>query len=253
MSLIRDTGLIFSRSLQISLRNPIWILITMFQPLCFFLLFAPLLEKLVGSPSFGTGSALTIFTPGLLLMTALYGTAFVGYNIIDEMRAGVIERMRVTPINRVALLLGRSLRDIFILMFQAIFLITLAYLFGLNAPLLGIIMSFGLVLLIGFAMSVTSYSIAMIFKSEDNLSAVLNLFLLPIQLLAGITLPLSLAPDWLQKVAWFNPLSHAVTAARELFLGNYHSTTVLGGFVATTLVATIAFYLSARLFQKSAE
>lgn len=253
MSLIRDTGLIFSRSLRITLRNPIWIFITMFQPLCFFVLFAPLLEKLVGNPSFGTGSALAIFTPGLLIMTALYGTAFVGYNIIDEMRAGVIERMRVTPINRIALLLGRSLRDIFVLTFQAIFLIILAYLFGLKAPLAGALISLGLVVLIGFAMSVTSYSIAMIFKSEDNLSAVLNLILLPLQLLAGITLPLTLAPTWLQKVASFNPLSHAVTASRALFIGDYSDTAIVTGFLAAGSIALVAFYLSAKLFKKSAE
>lgn len=252
-SFLRDTGLIFARSVQITMRNPVWIVFGMFQPLCFFLLFAPLLDKLTGNPSFGTGSSLAIFTPGLLIMIALYGAAFVGFGLIDDIRAGVIERFRVTPINRTALLLGRALRDVCMLLIQSIFLIILAYLFGLSAPLFGVLLSLGLVVLVGLAMSVTSYSAAMITKSEDSLAPAINFFLLPLQLLAGITLPLTLAPNWLQNIAWFNPLSHAVNAARALFVGAYSSTAIAWGFGATGLVAIIACYLSAKLFKKSAE
>ena len=38
--------------------------------------------------------------PGLLVMTALFGSTFVGFGFIDEMRHGVVERMRVTPMSR---------------------------------------------------------------------------------------------------------------------------------------------------------
>ncbi len=253
MALFRDTGLIFSRSLQITLRNPVWIIFGLFQPLCFFLLFAPLLDKLVGNPGFGAGSSLVIFTPGLLIMTAMYATAFVGFNLIDDIRSGVIERFRVTPINRVALLLGRSLRDVFILVIQSIFLLILAWFFGLKAPLIGILLSFGLVIMIGFSISVISYSVAMILQNEDSLAPAINFFLLPAQLLAGVTLPLTLAPAWLARIAFFNPLSHAVSAARALFHGSYTDATVWWGFGVMVLVTIVAFYWSANLFKKSAE
>jgi ABC-2 type transport system permease protein len=72
------------------------------------------------------------------------------------------------------------------------------------------------------------------------------------QLLAGVTLPLTLAPGWLKKIAFFNPLSHAVSAARSLFHGSYADKSVLWGFGIMTLVAIIAFYWSANLFKKSA-
>jgi ABC-2 type transport system permease protein len=253
MALFRDTRLIFLRSLQITLRNPVWIIFGLFQPLCFFLLFAPLLDKLVGNPGFGSESALVIFTPGLLIMTAMYATAFVGFNLIDDIRSGVIERFRVTPINRVALLLGRSLRDVFFLVIQSIFLLVLAWLFGLTASLLGILLSLGLVILVGFSISVISYSCALILKSEDSLAPFLNFFILPMQLLAGATLPLTLAPNWLKRIAFFNPLSHAVSAARALFKGSYTDTTVLWGFGVMLLVAIVAFYWSSNLFKKSTE
>jgi ABC-2 type transport system permease protein len=253
MKLMHDTGLIFSRSLQITLRNPVWIVFGLFQPLCFLLLFAPLLGKLVGIPGFGAGNALTIFTPGLLIMIALYSTAFVGFGLIDDIRAGVIERFRVTPIDRVALLLGRSLRDIFILTFQTTFLIIIAWLLGLEAPWFGIALSYGLVWLVGFTMSITSYTVALILQSEDALAPLLNFFLLPLQLLAGITLPLALAPVWLQNLALFNPLAHAVSATRALFIGAYTDSSVFWGYGTMIVVAVVAYWISSNLFKKVTE
>ena len=250
--LLHDTNLIFVRSLQITARNPVWIVFGLFQPLCFLLLFAPLLEKLSHTPDFG-GNALAVFTPGLLMMIALFGTSFVGFSLIDDIRSGVIERFRVTPMSRVALLLGRSLRDVFTLTIQIIFLLSVAWLMGLQAPLWGILLSCGLALLVGFTMSVTSYSVALILQSEDALAPFLNFFLLPIQLLAGIWLPLTLAPEWLQNIALANPLAHAISAARALFIGAYTDSAVFWGYGVMIATAVIAGVLSARLFKKVAE
>ena len=253
MKLLRDTTLIFLRSLQITYRNPVWMIMGLFQPLCFLLLFAPLLESLTANPAFGASNSLTIFIPGLMIMTALYATSFVGFSLIDDIRSGVIERLRVTPINRIAIILGRTLRDVFVLTIQITFLLTIAWLLGLRAPLLGVMLSYGLVLLVGFTMSMLSYTAAFILKSEDALAPLLNFFLLPLQLLAGITLPLTLAPKWLQNVAYFNPLSHAVSSARALFIGDYTNQAIIIGYIFLTVVASTVFYFSTNLFKKITE
>jgi ABC-2 type transport system permease protein len=253
VKLIRDTWLIFERSLQVTLRNPVWIFFGLFQPLCLLLLFAPLLKPLSNNPAFGDAHYLVIFTPGLLVMGALFGTAFVGFGLIDDLRAGVIERMRVTPIDRRALLLGRSLRDVLVLLVQSLFLLSLAWFLGLNAPWFGVVCSIVLILLIGSAISMSSYAVALAVQSEDALAPIINFFLLPIQLLAGITLPLTMGPIWLQNLALFNPFSHAVSATRELFLGHYTSMTVFWGTFNIMGVLLVAFYVSSRFFQKTAE
>ncbi|KKR95941.1 MAG: ABC-2 type transporter [candidate division TM6 bacterium GW2011_GWE2_41_16] len=72
-------------------------------------------------------------------MTAMYGTAFGGFCLIDDIRSGGIERFRVTPISRLALLLGRFLRDVFFLIVQSIFILILVWFFGLSAPLAGVL------------------------------------------------------------------------------------------------------------------
>lgn len=250
MKLVRDTYLIFSRSLQNTLRNPVWILFGMFQPLCFLLLFAPLLDKLSGNPAFGMGNSLTIFVPGLLIMVALFSCGFVGFGLIDDIRSGVLERFRVTPINRTALLLGRVLRDLVFLTTQAIFLLILAWVLGLKASLVGVLFTFPLVLLVGFIASIASYSFAALLQSEDALAPMINFILLPLQLLAGITLPLTLAPAWLQKMASCNPLSHAVSAGRALFVGDFSDTSIYWGFGTLILTAAVVFYCSSNFFKK---
>lgn len=251
MKLLRDTWLVFRRSLQITYRNPIWMIVGIFQPLCFLLFFAPLLENIVG-PGF-SGNALAVFTPGLLVMMALYGTSFVGFALIDDIRSGVIERFQVTPLSRAALILGRSLRDVLILMIQTVLLLVLASLMGLVASWAGVFISLGLVLLIGLTCSACSYTIALKVRSEDALAPLLNFFLLPLQLLAGITLPLTLAPGWLQNMAKLNPLSHAVTAARNLFAGMLTDSTIFIGFFVMIVVTACALLWSINAFKKAVE
>ena len=128
---VRDTWLIFHRSLWLTIRQPVWIVFGMMLPLLYLFLFGPLLEGATQAAGAGT-NAFNWFVPGLVIQIAIFGTAFGGFGLIAELRSGVIERMRVTPMSRVAMLLGRSLRDVVILMFQAILLIVLAIPLGLR-------------------------------------------------------------------------------------------------------------------------
>src|ERR1700748_2699537 len=110
MKLLRDTSLIFQRQLSLLLRNPVWIFVGVFQPVMYLLLFAPLLKPALQVRS--NAEAYEIFVPGLLVLLAIFGALFQGFGLIAELRAGVIERSRVTPVSRLALLLGRALRDV---------------------------------------------------------------------------------------------------------------------------------------------
>ena len=86
--------------------------------------------------------AYRIFVPGVLVQLAIFGTFFVGFALISELRAGVIERTRVTPVSRLAMLLGRSLRDVVTLLFQCLLITVLSIPFGLTAELGNILLAF---------------------------------------------------------------------------------------------------------------
>jgi ABC-2 type transport system permease protein len=251
MRAFRDTWLIFERSLGLSLRNPVWVIMGVLQPILYLLLFGPLLTNVAKMPGFPPGGAFNVFVPGILVMTALFGSAFVGFGLCDEMREGVVERMTVTPMSRVAMLMGRSLRDVVLLLAQGLILVALAIPFGLEINLGGMAIAFAMLALIGIMMSPVSYVLALVLKSEDSLAPVVNGLSLPLLLLSGVMLPMSLAPDWLQTVAKFNPLYHAVAAIRALFNASYGDGEIVTGLVVLVVLAVLTISVGARTFGRA--
>jgi len=251
MTMLRDTRLMFVRNMQHTLRNPVFVFASMFQPLLYLLLFMPLLNSLSGISAF-VGKPVNIFIPGLLVMQALFGSAFVGFSLIDDIRTGVIERFLVTPVKRPAILLGRVLRDAVILLFQCVLITLVALPFGLSVNIGGFLISLLLYALIGASMASMSYGFALIYKIEDPLAPTLNTIALPVTLLSGIILPISLAPIWLQDIAKFDPFWYGVNAARNLFAGNFQSIQIAEGFIIVAGLAIIIFMLALRSLEKMA-
>src|SRR5207302_11318619 len=100
--------------------SPAWVIIGLLPPILYLVLFAPLLKSIAAVPGFPRGGAYNVFVPGLLIQLGLFGASGVGFPLIAELRAGVVERFRVTPVSRLALLLGHALRDIFVLLVQSL-------------------------------------------------------------------------------------------------------------------------------------
>jgi ABC-2 type transport system permease protein len=250
MSVIGETLLIFRRAMRLSLRNPVWVILGLLQPILYLGLFGPLLKRVVQAPGFPPGDAWQVFVPGLLVQLGIFGAAFVGFALIAEMRNGVVERMRVSPASRVSLLMGRVLRDVVVLIVQAVILVLCAMLFGLHAPLRGIVLGIVVVGLLGAAFSSASYAAALLLKSEDALAPLFNGLFVPILLLSGILLPMTLAPRWLQLVSDVNPMKHVVDGVRALFLGHVATATVFWGAFATVALVIAGLFLGTRTFQR---
>jgi ABC-2 type transport system permease protein len=229
MTFFRDTWTIFSRAMGLSIRQPMWVLIGVMQPILYLALFGPLLQQVARTPGFPPGDAWTIFVPGLLVQLGIFGGLFVGFGIIAEWRSGVIDRQMVTPASRTALIVGRALRDVVVIVVQAIVLVAAAYLFGLRIPPLALVIGLVLIGLLGAAFSFISNAIGLATKSEDALAPMVNALALPILLLSGILLPMTLAPRWLQIASDFNPFKHVVEALRAVFRGEMTTPIVLVG------------------------
>ena len=219
--LLRDSWLMFKSQFNVSRRNPVWLFIGLFQPICYMLLFAPLLKNLAGTPGFPSGNAYNIFTPGLMVMMAIFGVGFAGFGIIGRLRSGFIERMRVTPVSRLAMILGSLAVDMCLFLLQIALLVAVGLLLGFRPSAGGLALLALLLILAGMAMACFSYALALLIRDEGGLAASVNLFVLPLMLLSGILLPLTLAPDVLQNVAKFNPFAYAVDASRALVGGDF--------------------------------
>ena len=250
MRFFTDFRLLFIRSVKGSLRNPVWLFLGLFQPALYLLLFAPLLQGLGNIPGFPAGGAYAVFTPGLLVMIALYGTAYAGFGLVDQIRAGVVERLLVTPSSRLAILLGYVMRDVVVLLIQSCVIIAIALPLGLSVSLPGLLVTFAMMVLTGTLMASCSYALALILKREDSLASVLNTVATPLLLLSGITLPLTLAPRIIRSLASVNPFAYEVTASRSLFLGNFADSAIKVGVVFLASLALLAFIWAARSFRK---
>jgi ABC-2 type transport system permease protein len=249
MKILRETDLIFRRAMRLSLRNPIWVILGLIQPILYLVMFGPLLENMTRVQGWPAGDAWSVFVPGLLVQLGIFGAAFVGFGLLHEMHSGVVERMRVTPASRLALLLGRVMRDVVVLFVQGVILIGCALLFGLDAPVGGLLVGLLVVALLGAAFSSASYAAALILKSEDALAPLANGLAVPLLLLSGILLPMSLAPGWLETISDINPLKHVVDGVRALFLHGAAST-VIWGIVATLALVAAGLALGTRTFEK---
>ena len=252
MKFLHDARLMFVRNMQHTLRSPVFVFVSMFQPLMYLILFMPLLNGLGSVPGLPAGKTVDVFIPGLLVLQALFGAAFVGFSLIDDIRTGVIERFLVTPVSRSSILLGRVLRDALILVFQCVLITLVAIPFGLSVNVYGFLLSLVLYALIGITMASISYGFALIYKIEDPLAPTLNTITLPVSLLSGIILPLALAPLWLQDISKVNPFSYAVNASRALFAGSFQNIAIVEGFVVIGVLAIIVFFWGLNSLNKMA-
>ena len=252
--LLRDTWLIYRRQTLLQIRQPVWIFVGIFQPVMYLLLFAPLLKPALSSLGVTTDAqAYRIFVPGLLVLLAIFGGLFQGFGLIAELRAGIIERSRVTPISRLSLLLGRSLRDATTLVSQAVLITVLALFFGLRAQLGFLLLAYLMLALIALMTSAVSYGVALKVRSEDALAPLMNTVAIPVFLLSGILLPITapFAPPWLEAVSKFNPFSWAVDGVRALFAGDIGNDRVWQGLLITMVLAALAVVWAARSFART--
>src|SRR4051812_42432410 len=149
--MLTETFVIFQRQMRILLRNPVWVFFGLTQPILYLALFGPLLKNVNGG-GLGGADSWRIFVPGLLLQLSIFGAGFAGFGIIQELREGVVDRQRVTPARRVSLILGRSLSNVVTIGVQAVLLVLVAILFGLEPSWAGVLLSILLVCVLSLGM-----------------------------------------------------------------------------------------------------
>jgi ABC-2 type transport system permease protein len=249
VKLAHDTWIIFQRQMLLVVRTPIRLVIGFAQPISYLLLFAPLLKSALAPMGAATyADAYRIYVPGLLVILVLLSGLFVGFGLMADLRAGIIERSRVTPVSRFALLLGRSLSEVATLLGQALIITVLAIPFGLTVSFGDVVLAYVMLAMMGIMATSVSYALALIIRSPTALGPIVNTVSQPLALLSGVLLPLALAPHWLVNIARWNPFYWATNGTRALFTGNPGDSSVWLGMLilATLMVAAVVW--ATRLF-----
>ncbi|MEU3449497.1 ABC transporter permease [Streptomyces thermolilacinus] len=246
--LFHDTALVFGRCARQTLRSRFHMLFGVLMPLLYLLFFGPLLTRL---PLDGHADSWQVLVPGLLLQLALFGASFAGFAVVLEKQWGVVERMRATPVSRLALLLGRVLRDAALLVAQSVLLVLAALAMGLRAPLGGVLAGFAFVAVLTVALASLSYSLALRSSSPQEFGPVVNAVTVPVMLLSGLLLPMTPAPGWLDLLSRLIPLRYLVDAVRSAYAGNYAGADMLYGVLVAVGFAALAVTVGTRAFQRA--
>jgi ABC-2 type transport system permease protein len=239
---VRDVWLVFVRTIRPTLHNPVVIVFGVVQPLLWLVLFGPLINS--------TGSW-QWFVPGLVIQMGLFGTAYAGFGLMPEIRSGALERLRVTPISRVALLLGRVLRDVVVLVVQSAMLVALSTIFGFRASVADVLLALAYAAVLGLSIGSVSYTLALKLKHEYAFAPVLSSTVMPLMLLSGVLLPMDRGPDWLYTLSRINPLSHIADAVRAVVNGDFAASSVWIGGIIVVVLAALCLLWGTRTFRRA--
>ena len=229
---------LWQRELVRFYRQPSRVIGALAPPVLFWLLIGAGL-----GPSFRAGGAAGIsylawFFPGVVILILLFTAIFSEISIIEDRREGFLQAVLVSPAPRAAVVLGKILGGTTLAVLQSALFLLLGPAVGLGIPSFGALAVLAAVLfLLAFALTALACAIAWSLDSTQGFHAIMNLFLIPMWLLAGTLFPAAGTPGWLGAVMRVNPLTYGVAALRRAL--SPESAAGLPGF-APSLAVTAA-------------
>ena len=253
MKLIRNAWLIFGHEIALIRRYPGVLLFSLGQPLAYLFFFAPFLKVALAADGVTSyAAAYRLYIPGLFVAMGLFGGLASGYGLLAALRSGIIDRCRVTPMSRPALLIGRALVHVVMVLMQATVIILAALPLGLRIRPVDLIFSYALLGTMVLFSSIISYDIALILRNEQSLGTAIGTVAQPVSLLAGVLIPLTLAPLWIRDLAFANPFAWAAKGMRAGFAGKLGSQVVWESALIMVVLTVAIVAWSSRLIDREA-
>ncbi len=166
--------------------------------------------------------------------------------LVTDITSGYFDRLLLTPINRLALLLGLMIADFALVVALSIPVLILGFIVGVGFST-GILGFFLFILLAGaWGLAFTGFPYAIALKT-GNPAAVNSSFILffPFAFLTTTFLPQEALTGWLSTIADFNPVTYLLEALRSLLTGGWQADSLLQGVGAIAAVAAVSFTLAA--------
>jgi ABC-2 type transport system permease protein len=232
-------------------RQPWFVAVTLVQPVIWLLLFGALFKRVIEIPGFHGHSYIAFLAPGVVVMTALFSSAWSGMALIDDINRGVTARFLVSPVRREALIAGRILKEAVVVVIQSLIIVALALIVGASFPggVAGVAVLLVVSALLGATFGALSNGFGLIMRQEEALIGAVQFIVLPLTFLSATFLAANLIPKWMQHVADFNPVNWAVVAGRSAISANpdWGVVAARAGFLVALLALSVAF--ATRAFQ----
>ncbi|MFT4127818.1 MAG: ABC transporter permease [Gordonia sp. (in: high G+C Gram-positive bacteria)] len=221
--------------------NPEQLFDVTIQPIIFTLMFTYIFG---GAISGNVGDYLPVIIPGILVQTVVMTSVVTGTQLREDMDKGVFDRFRSLPIARISPLAGALLADVIRYGVATGLTVAMGVIMGWRPDPLGVIESALLVVICSFAVSWIFALMGCVMSKASAVQGISMLIMFPLTFLSNAFVPVETMPGWLQAFVNINPVSHLVTAVRELtgsgHLGIHAVWALVGAVVITAVFAPLA-------------
>jgi ABC-2 type transport system permease protein len=234
------------------LRNPTLLGTSLAMPLIFLVLFSQLFQKLSVFLPNVSGGYLPYLLPGIVSIGALVSSPQSGVSIVNDLNSGFLSEMLLTSVRRPAILLGRLLADMLVVVAQCTIVIIAAIGMGVRIyyGLLGVLLILLTVAFLEFALSGIFLAVGMATRRTETINAVAGLIGLPLMFVSSAMFPISFLPSWAQIFSSINPLSYSGDAMRQLVLGGFKLSALLDAYTFTGAIAIATIAATIYQFRK---
>src|SRR5271165_2604371 len=216
---VSDTLALTRRSLLVWFRVPAYIFFSVIQPVIFVLLFRYVFGGAI--PVNVPGGYVNFLIPEIIAQTAAFATFGTAIALAQELKKGVIDRLRSMPMARSAVLAGRLVADTGRMLVTILIIVGVGYAVGFRfeqgfVPAVAMIV---LATVFGVAICCISAYTGLAIGDEESVQAFGLIWLFPVTFLSSAFVPISTMPGWLQAFANNQPVTYVVDTMRALALG----------------------------------
>jgi ABC-2 type transport system permease protein/oleandomycin transport system permease protein len=216
---LSDSRVMLGRQVRKTLRRPMYVVYLFVQPVTLLLVF-----RYIFGGAIDTGGLpyVDYLIPGIVVMTAIFGSLTTGLGITEDLKAGVVDRLRSLPMSRAAVLVGRTGSD---LAMNALTLAVMAAVgvivgFRPHAPAYELVLAFLLVLAFAYAFSWISAWVGLAVKDPETAQSAGFIWVFPLVFASSAFVPTDSMPGAVRAFAAINPVTLVVDASRALTSGH---------------------------------
>ncbi|WP_289139626.1 ABC transporter permease [uncultured Brevibacillus sp.] len=219
------------------------------QPILFTLMFTYLFG---GAISGNVESYLPIIIPGILVQTVIGTSIVTGVQLREDMDKGVFDRFKSLPIARIAPLAGALLADTVRYTIATVLTFVMGYIMGYH-PAGGL----GFVAIAALLVIACSWAVSWIFaffgviaRTASSVQGISMIVLFPLTFLSNAFVPVETMPNWLQWFVNINPISHLVSAVRELTNSGMIGFEFIISLVSAAVIVAVFAPLTVRAYMR---
>ena len=242
MSGLANAGLLVRRSVVRTLRQPAMVVPSLVFPLMLLAINSSGLQSTTRLPGFPTDSFFQFALAIPFVQGALFAANSAGTNMASDIESGFLNRLSLTPLRRVALMMGQLTGILALGLIQALTFVVVGLVFGdgIAAGPGGVVVMVALALMISLAFGCIGAFVALRSGNGESVQGVFPLFFAAL-FLSSMALPRNLIEsDWFRTVADWNPVSYMLEGIRSLVIEGWNGEALALGFACSGGVALIA-------------